>query len=92
MPYRPVVSTNRGTEQLLEATRVKRSLCDGYHALRQRILDRFPELRLQASGGVRNVRDLEELRESGVPAAITGRALLEGAITTEEMVAFRQNA
>ena len=57
-----------------------------------RILDRYPELRLQASGGVRSIRDLEELRKSGVPAAITGKALLEGAITSEEVVSFQQSA
>jgi phosphoribosylformimino-5-aminoimidazole carboxamide ribotide isomerase len=46
--------------------------------LYRQILDRFPELQLQASGGVRNIEDLEKLRESGLPAAITGRALLDG--------------
>ena len=57
-----------------------------------RILDLYPDLRLQASGGVRTIHDLEELRESGIPAAITGRALLEGAITFEEVAAFQRNA
>ena len=57
-----------------------------------RILDRYPDLRLQASGGVRNIHDLAELRQAAIPAAITGRALLEGAITVQEVVAFQQNA
>lgn len=56
------------------------------------IIDSFPELQLQASGGVRNVKDLEGLRDSGIPAAITGRALLDGRITTAEVLSFRQNA
>ena len=56
------------------------------------IMRRYPALALQASGGVRNVRDLERLRDAGIPAAITGRALLDGAITTEEMISFLQNA
>jgi phosphoribosylformimino-5-aminoimidazole carboxamide ribotide isomerase len=56
------------------------------------IMRRYPTLALQASGGVRNIEDLEELRRTGIPAAITGRALLDGAITTEEMIAFQQNA
>lgn len=56
------------------------------------IMGRFPGLQLQASGGVRDVKDLEALRDSGIPAAITGRALLEGKITTKEMASFRQNA
>jgi len=56
------------------------------------ILLRFPDLQLQASGGVRNLQDLQALRDRGLPAAITGRALLDGKITAEEMVSFRQNA
>lgn len=57
-----------------------------------KILQRYPTLQLQASGGVRNIADLELLRELGVPAAITGRALLDGAITAAEVASFRQNA
>ena len=56
------------------------------------LLARYPDLKLQASGGVRNVEDLERLRELGVPAAITGKALLDGRITESEVAAFRQNA
>jgi len=55
------------------------------------ILDQFPDLQLQASGGVRNVQDLTALRNLGVPAAITGRALLDGKITAAEMVSFQQD-
>ena len=55
------------------------------------ILRRFPALLLQASGGVRDVADLAALREAGMPAAITGRALLEGAITAEEVRSFLQS-
>ncbi len=55
------------------------------------ILNRYPALQLQASGGVRDIDDLELLRELGLPAAITGRALLDGEITSEEIAAFRQS-
>jgi len=55
------------------------------------ILARYPDLLLQASGGVRNIDDLQKLRAMNVPAAITGRALLDGAISAAEVVAFRQN-
>ena len=54
------------------------------------ILNRYPALQLQASGGVRDIEDLELLRELGVPAAITGKALLDGRITAEEIRSFRQ--
>jgi phosphoribosylformimino-5-aminoimidazole carboxamide ribotide isomerase len=56
------------------------------------ILTRYPGLLLQASGGIRNVEDLQKLRAMNVPAAITGRALLDGAISAAEVVAFRQSA
>jgi phosphoribosylformimino-5-aminoimidazole carboxamide ribotide isomerase len=55
------------------------------------ILQRYPTLQLQASGGVRDIDDLELLREIGAPAAITGRALLDGAITKAEVAAFRRS-
>lgn len=60
--------------------------------LYRHILGRFPDLQLQASGGVRDIRDLEDLRESGLPAAITGRALLDGKISPKELRSFRQSA
>ena len=56
------------------------------------ILRRHPDLQLQASGGVRNIGDLQQLRSHGIPAAISGRALLDGAITTMEVASFRRSA
>ena len=53
---------------------------------------RCPDIELQASGGVRDVSDLQALRRLGAAAAITGRALLEGTLTTEEVRAFPRNA
>lgn len=60
--------------------------------LYQEALRRYPELQLQASGGVRDIKDLQELRDNGVPAAISGRALLDGAITSQEVASFRRSA
>lgn len=56
------------------------------------LIARYPGLLLQASGGVRHIDDLQKLRDMNVPAAITGRALLDGAISAAEVVAFRQSA
>ena len=56
------------------------------------LLAKFPDLQLQASGGVRHIQDLEMLRDNGLPAAITGRALLDGKITVAEVASFRQSA
>lgn len=56
------------------------------------ILERYSGLELQASGGVRSIDDLRKLRDVGVPAAITGRALLDGEISASEVATFRRNA
>ena len=61
-------------------------------ALYREILRRFPGLLLQASGGVRHADDLRDLAAAGVPAAISGRALLDGAITPGEVASFPQSA
>ena len=52
------------------------------------IVRRYPYVGLQASGGVRDIADLEALRGTGCAAAITGRALLDGTITIAEMQTF----
>ena len=56
------------------------------------VSSRYPDVRLQASGGVRNIADMEKLREIGVPAAITGKALLDGKISAAEVNSFLQSA
>jgi phosphoribosylformimino-5-aminoimidazole carboxamide ribotide isomerase len=53
-------------------------------ALYRTLVERYPELEIQASGGVSGLRDLEQLRATGVAAAITGKALLEGCFSIEE--------
>ncbi|MDH4126848.1 MAG: 1-(5-phosphoribosyl)-5-[(5-phosphoribosylamino)methylideneamino]imidazole-4-carboxamide isomerase [Gammaproteobacteria bacterium] len=60
--------------------------------LYQDLMTRYPQLLVQASGGVRHIEDLEQLRRLRVPAAISGRALLDGRISAEEIAAFQQNA
>ncbi len=51
-------------------------------------LQRFPAVRWQASGGVRDAGDLALLAQLGMAAAISGKALLEGRITMEELQPF----
>lgn len=45
---------------------------------------RYPGLEIQASGGVSGLRDLQHLKTTGIAAAVTGKALLEGCFTVEE--------
>ena len=49
---------------------------------------RFPSVAWQASGGVRDVADLRALESTGVAAAVSGRALLEGRMRREELEPF----
>jgi len=53
---------------------------------------RFPELQWQASGGVATGRDLVALRDCGVAAVISGKALLENKIPSQELRPFLPNA
>ncbi len=49
---------------------------------------RFPAIAWQASGGIRDVADLRALADTGVAAAISGRALIEDRISPEEFAPF----
>lgn len=56
-------------------------------ALYRELRRRFPEARLQASGGVSSLADLAELRQEGVAGVIVGKALLEGRFTLNAALA-----
>ena len=53
--------------------------------LYRKILRRFPDLYLIASGGVSSVGDIRELDSAGVPAVVFGKAFYEGRISKEEL-------
>jgi phosphoribosylformimino-5-aminoimidazole carboxamide ribotide isomerase len=53
---------------------------------------RYPQLHLQASGGVRDAADLQKLAQIGSAAAISGKALLEEMIKPAELRPFLPNA
>jgi phosphoribosylformimino-5-aminoimidazole carboxamide ribotide isomerase len=55
-------------------------------------LRRHAQLQWQASGGVASGADLSALSACGVPAAISGKALLEERISIAELKAFLPNA
>jgi phosphoribosylformimino-5-aminoimidazole carboxamide ribotide isomerase len=60
--------------------------------LYQEFTKRYPQIQLQASGGVRSAADLAALADIGSAAAISGKALLEEAIKPSELVPFLPNA
>lgn len=61
-------------------------------ALYVEALRRFPRIQWQASGGISSAADLGALARLGMPAAISGKALLEQRISIEELRLFLPNA
>jgi phosphoribosylformimino-5-aminoimidazole carboxamide ribotide isomerase len=53
---------------------------------------RFPRIEWQASGGIRDARDLHALADAGAAAAISGKALLDDLIPSAELKPFLPNA
>lgn len=56
-------------------------------ALYAQLVKRFPDLQIQASGGVSSLDDLRTLQTTGVAGAIVGRALYENKFTLREALA-----
>jgi phosphoribosylformimino-5-aminoimidazole carboxamide ribotide isomerase len=56
--------------------------------LYKKILEKWPELILIASGGVSNLTDVLDLDKAGIPAVIIGKAIYENRITKEEIIKF----
>jgi len=53
---------------------------------------RFPWVKFQASGGVRDIEDAVALSDTGAKGMITGKALLEGSLLIEELKPFLRSA
>lgn len=54
-------------------------------ALYDELSSRYPAMLVQASGGVRDANDLEDLQRAGAAAAIVGKSLLEGVMRLEAL-------
>jgi phosphoribosylformimino-5-aminoimidazole carboxamide ribotide isomerase len=52
--------------------------------LYRQVSNRYPELEIQASGGVSGLVDLRQLAKTGVSSTVVGKALLEGCFTVAE--------
>ncbi len=52
------------------------------------ILSEIPGIKLIASGGVSNMKDLEDLAKIGVYGSIVGKAYYEGRISLEQLASF----
>jgi phosphoribosylformimino-5-aminoimidazole carboxamide ribotide isomerase len=74
-----VICTDISKDGMLEGPSVE---------LYKEMMAEIPRLYLIASGGVSNIKDIEELREAGIPAVIFGKAIYEGRISLKELERF----
>ena len=80
---------NKGVTQLFCTDIQKDGKLEGPSIeLYQKILAKYPTLQLIASGGVSQLKDLEELRTIGCSAAIVGKAMYENKISLSELSTF----
>lgn len=80
---------NKGVTQLFCTDIQKDGKLEGPSlALYQKIITQFPTLQLIASGGVSQLKDLEDLRAIGCSAAIVGKAIYENKISLTELSNF----
>ena len=54
------------------------------------IMDRFPGLKIIASGGVSDIQDLQALAHAGIPGVIVGKAIYEKRISLDELSRFNR--
>lgn len=73
---RKVICTDISRDGMLQGPAVE---------LYKKILSQIPDLWLVASGGVSSYADLELLADSGLPAAIVGKAIYENRITLDQI-------
>lgn len=77
-----------GLQHLLCTDIARDGMLSGFNLdLYRELSQRWPQLRIQASGGVRSVADVVGAREAGASAAILGRGLIEGNFSLEEALA-----
>lgn len=54
----------------------------------QEIMDKFPELKVLASGGIRGLDDIKRLNDMGIFAVIFGKAYYEGVLDLKDLEQF----
>ena len=81
--------TNKGVTQIFCTDIQKDGKLEGPSIeLYQKILQQYPTLQLIASGGVSQLKDLEDLRRIGCSGAIVGKAIYENKISLLELSSF----
>ena len=79
----------KGIDYVISTDIAKDGMLEGpSFGLYQSILEKLPDLKLIASGGVSSMDDLEKLREQKLEGAIVGKAIYEGNIKLTELEKF----
>ena len=77
---------NKGIEYVISTDIAKDGMLEGpSFDLYRKLLERMPELKLIASGGVSSMDDLYQLKELNLDGAIVGKAIYEGRIDLFEL-------
>ncbi len=80
---------NRGLKYLKVTDLNRDGLLEGPNfELYKEVKKRFPDAYIAASGGVRSVDDIKQLKDIGLYTVIIGRALYEGKITFSDLLQF----
>lgn len=58
--------------------------------LYKEMIDRFPDIRLVASGGVSSIQDLDDLKSIGCSGVIVGKAIYEGKIDLTALATYNK--
>jgi phosphoribosylformimino-5-aminoimidazole carboxamide ribotide isomerase len=61
-------------------------------ALYKEVVEAFPTVQWQASGGIGSIQDIDDLKPTKVQGVILGRSLLEGKFTLKEAITCWQDA
>jgi phosphoribosylformimino-5-aminoimidazole carboxamide ribotide isomerase len=78
--------SEKGIESVISTDISKDGMLEGpSFELYDQILEKLPDLKLIASGGVTSIEDLTQLSEKGLEGAIIGKAIYEGKISLKEL-------
>jgi len=81
--------TSKGIRQVISTDIARDGMLTGPSIdLYKEIMNKFPNLKLIASGGIATMKDIYELDEMGIPGVITGKAIYENRISLDEISRF----